>query len=209
MWIQELWSEVPNELIPFPRIHRFFSASSYRRLFVPAALSKVAELDSQSFFGEILPPSAGVEISPKPFRAWNFAIPICVLPLPLEQSNIRRQEDKMRWFGKRITYHWLLLRSYSQKRISLTGLIRECIRKRTQRNSGQDKEMGCHHLQYWMPLWLPVCKWGQPFSLVRHQSGVFHSLLSILHTDKAMELARRHKSLLRRMDVLFGIRGVV
>jgi len=28
-------------------------------LFVPAALSKVAELDSQSFFGEILPPFSG------------------------------------------------------------------------------------------------------------------------------------------------------
>ena len=34
----------------------FFFASSYRRLFVPTTFSKVAELDSQSFFGEILPP---------------------------------------------------------------------------------------------------------------------------------------------------------
>jgi len=45
-------------------------------LFVPAALSKVAELDSQSFFGEILP-----------LAAWRF--PRNPLGLKLCHSNLR------------------------------------------------------------------------------------------------------------------------
>lgn len=44
-----------------------------------------------------------------------------------------------------------------------------------------------------MPLRFPVCKWGQPFSLVCWQSGVSYSLISVLHTDKAVSLAQRQK----------------
>ena len=69
---------------------------------------KGSRIGFAKFFRRNTTPPAGVEISPKPLGAWNFAIPICGLPLPLERSNIRRQEDKMRWFGKRISRHWLL-----------------------------------------------------------------------------------------------------
>ncbi|MBQ9294889.1 MAG: hypothetical protein IJ219_08195, partial [Bacteroidaceae bacterium] len=40
------------------------------------------------------------------------------------------------------------LRSCSWQRTRLIGLVWKFVRKRTQRKSGRDKEMGCPHLQY-------------------------------------------------------------
>ena len=109
-------------------------------MFVPAAQSKVAELDSQKFFRRNTTPLRVWRFHRNPLGLRNFAIPICVLPLPLERSNIRRQEDKMRWCGKRITHHWLPPLSCSWQRTRLTDLIRGCVRKRTQNKADEIKK---------------------------------------------------------------------
>lgn len=115
----------------------------------------------------------------------------------------------MRWFGKRITYHWLTPPPPSRKRTKLTDLIRDFTRKGYKERADEIKKWAVTTCNTECLCGFQFVSGDSRFRSSANKSGVFHSLLSILHTDKAMELARRHKSLLRRMDVLFGIRGVV
>ena len=106
MWIQELLSEVPNELIRFLESTVFFCVS-YRRLFVPAARSKVAELDSQSFFGEILPPCGCGDFPETP---WGLKLCHSNLRFTFATGTSKHQArgDKSGAFGKRIRTFRLL-----------------------------------------------------------------------------------------------------
>jgi len=85
----------------------FFFCVSYRRLFVPAARSKVAELDSQSFFGEILPP-CGCGDFPETLQG----LKLCHsnLRFTFATGTIKHQArgDKSGAFGKRIRSFGLL-----------------------------------------------------------------------------------------------------
>ena len=90
---------------------------------VPAARSKVADWIRQVFSAKYYP-LAGVEIFPKTPWGLNLTIPICVLPLPLEQSNIRRQGDKMRWFKERIRTCWLLPSPFFAEANQARGMIK-------------------------------------------------------------------------------------
>ena len=176
MWIQELWSEVPNELIPFPWIHRFFSASSYRRLFVPAALSKVAELDSQSFFGEILPPFSGRGDFPETLQGMKLCH--SNLRFTFAAGTIKHQATgRQNAVVQETDYVPLATPSFVFAEANQTkwAWLGNVFVKGHNDRADEIKKWAVITCNTEYPQRFPVCKWWQPFSLVRHQSGLFHS----------------------------------
>ena len=115
----------------------------------------------------------------------------------------------MRWFGKRITYHGLLPLSCSWQRTRLTGIgYGNVLVKGHKAGADEAKKWAVLTCNTEYPRGFQFASGNSLFRSSAIKTDVFHSILSILHTDKAMKLVRRHKFLLRRWMCSSGIRGV-